>query len=404
MRPAQALFVIVCALLGIGVVMIHSAGMQIDDAAMGDLLAVFKTRNVIYAGLAIAAFLLASRLDVREVFNHRGVFNRAAWVLIGALVLVGLTLVPGVGHNVNGASRWLKLGPVTFQPSELVKFTMVIALAWWGARRGGVLHKFGAGLLPALAVVGFACALIVLEDLGTAALIAAVSVCLLVAGGAKLWQVGTILPLAGAGFVAAIMTSPYRVKRLTAFIDPWGDPDGTGYHAIQSLLAFGNGGVTGRGLGNGIQKFGYVPEDTTDFIFAVIAEELGLAGAGLVIGLYVMLLWVGMQVVRDCTDRFGRLLALGVLLTVSMQAAMNVAVVTVVVPTKGIALPLISAGGTGWIVTAFALGLVAGLDNANALEESREPEMDTDEQAWDEQAWEEELDEEGLDEEGLALA
>jgi len=133
------------------------------------------------------------------------------------------------------------------------------------------------------------------------------------------------------------------------------------------MLAIAQGGLFGRGLGNGIQKFGYLPEDTTDFIFAIICEETGLAGASLVVGLYIVLLWVGMGIVRDCRDTFARLLGLGVLLTVGMQALINIAVVTVVVPTKGIALPLISSGGTGWVVTAFAIGLVAALDNANRM-------------------------------------
>ncbi|MFW6033482.1 MAG: FtsW/RodA/SpoVE family cell cycle protein, partial [Phycisphaeraceae bacterium] len=155
--------------------------------------------------------------------------------------------------------------------------------------------------------------------------------------------------------------------RLTAFRDPWADPAGAGYHAIQSMVTIAQGGLTGRGVGNGIQKFGYVPEDTTDFIFSIVCEELGLAGAGLVVGLYLVILWVGLGIVRDCRDTFARLVGLGVLLTVGLQVTVNVAVVTVVVPTKGIALPLVSSGGTGWVLTAFALGLLASLDNAREL-------------------------------------
>jgi cell division protein FtsW len=159
------------------------------------------------------------------------------------------------------------------------------------------------------------------------------------------------------------------MARLTAFVDPWADPRGIGYHPIQSMLAIAMGGLSGRGLGNGIQKFGYLPEDTTDFIFAIICEELGLGGAALVVALYMAILWIGLGILRDCRDTFSRLVGIGVLMTIGLQALINMAVVTVVVPTKGIALPLISAGGTGWILTAAAAGLLAALDAANHLQD-----------------------------------
>jgi cell division protein FtsW len=187
------------------------------------------------------------------------------------------------------------------------------------------------------------------------------------AGGAKLWHLLTFVPPAGAVCVAAIVQSPYRMQRLTTFLHPWRDPQGAGYHPIQSMLAFAEGGVTGSGLGGSVQKF-YLPEDTTDFLFPVIAEELGLAGAATIVALFLVILWVGFGVIKDCRDTFSRLLGVGVLLMLGTQAAMNIAVTTVVVPTKGIALPLVSAGGTGWVMTAAAIGLVAALDNANYLE------------------------------------
>lgn len=238
------------------------------------------------------------------------------------------------------------------------------------------MGRFTHGLLPALALIGLACGLVVIEDLGTAVLIGAVAACLLIAGGAKLWQMVLCALPAVAAVVAAIWHSPYRINRLLAFLNPWEDPQGIGYHPIQSMLAIAMGGLTGRGLGNGLQKFGYLPEDTTDFIFAIICEEMGMAGALLVVGLYIALMWLGMSIIKDCKDVFGRLLGLGVLLTVGVQAVINLAVVTVVVPTKGIALPLVSSGGTGWILTAFALGLLVALDESNRLE-SPEPEDQT---------------------------
>jgi cell division protein FtsW len=372
LRAGQIIQLLVIALLGLGVVMVHSAGMVVAGK-LSDPWTLLYSRNVMYAVLAVLAMLLASRLNVKQLFVTRGIFNPLFFIVALSLVLVGLTLVPGIGKSVGGSSRWLYLGPrawgLSFQPSEMVKWVMVIAVAWWCARRSGVMHRFGHGLVPPLLLVGLAAGMIAIEDLGTGVLVGLVACSLLLAGGARWWHLGLLAPVGLAGIVAAILHSPYRISRLTAFLDPWADPQGTGYHPIQSMLAIAMGGLGGRGLGNGIQKFSYLPEDTTDFIFAIIGEELGLPGAALVVVLYLALLWVGLGIIRDCRDTFARLVGLGVLITVGLQATINIAVVTVVVPTKGIALPLISSGGTGWIMTAFAVGLLSALDTANRMEE-----------------------------------
>ncbi len=362
LRPAHILMTAATALLALAVVMVWSARMTVGGESLA-----FVQRQAIYAVLAFAAMLVGSRLNVREVFRARGVSSPLIIMLLISFGLAVLTLVPGMGRSVNGASRWLEIGPVSFQPSELVKWSIVIAMAWWCARRSGVMHRFVDGLLPALLLLGLAVGVVGAEDLGTSALIAAVGALVLIAGGARLRHLLGFVPPAIAMLVGMIVMAPYRVQRILAFLDPWADPQGVGYHPIQSMLAVTQGGLFGRGLGNGVQKFGYLPEDSTDFIFAIICEELGLIGALMVIGAYLVILWVGLGIVRQCQDAFGRLLGLGVLLTVGLQAALNIAVVTAMVPTKGIALPLISSGGTGWIVTAFALGLVASLDNAYAL-------------------------------------
>jgi cell division protein FtsW len=389
LRSAHFLQVAVVCLLGIAVVFVHSAGMAVRPEAPGAagmafeegvgffdsliaLLGPLWSRHTLYAAMAVTAMLLASRINVRQLFRARGVTNPLFIIVFVSLLLVGLTFVPGLGRSVNGASRWLFLGPrswgLSFQPSELVKWVMVVAIAWWCARRRGVMHRPIHGLLPPILLIAVSCGLIIVEDLGTGALIGAVALCMLIAGGARLWQLSLALPPAAIALAGAIYHSPYRVARILSFLDPWADPEGSGYHPIQSMVAIAQGGLWGRGLGNGIQKFGYLPEDTTDFIFAIICEEMGIVGAGFVVALYLMIIWVGLGIVKDCRDTFARLVGLGVILTVGMQAVINIAVVTVVVPTKGIALPLISAGGTGWIMTGFALGLVAALDNANAFE------------------------------------
>ncbi len=391
-RYAHILMAAAGGLLALAVVMIRSAGMSVGGGVVGAdqrWTAVGQAlggRHALYAMLAVAAMLLGSRIDVKGMFGFRRQLEKRPmgprsfvdqfkaalvnplWLMVlGSLTLVALTFVPGLGKSVNGSSRWLWVGPLSFQPSELMKWTLVLAIAWWCARRAGVMHRFFHGLVPPLLLIGLGAGMVLIEDLGTGVLIGAVALAMLVAGGAKWWQVGLLVPPGVGLVVAAIMTSPYRVKRLLAFLDPWADPQGIGYHPIQSLLAFAHGGVTGTGLGNGVRKY-HLPEDTTDFIFPIVAEELGLAGAALVVGLLLVILWVGLAIVTECKDAFSRLVGLGVLLTIGAQAVMNIAVVTVVVPTKGIALPLLSAGGTGWVMTGFMLGLVASLDHAAALE------------------------------------
>jgi cell division protein FtsW len=374
-------WIVVC-LLGLAVIMVSSAGMSVGGYG-GDgvvtLESILLGRPIIYATLAVLAMAVVGRVDLRHIYTRRGVMNPVAWLLIVAGVLCIAVLVPGVGRNVNGANRWLYIGPrslgLSFQPSELAKWASVLAMAWWGARRAGVMKSFFHGLFPGLIVLGAICLLVLIEDLGTAVLIGMVGLFMLVAAGARIWQVLLLAPVAFGAVALAVLHSPYRYARIMAFKDPWADPEHIGYHPIQSLVAVAGGNVTGRGLGNGFQKFGYLPEDTTDFLFAVICEELGVVGAAMVIGLYVGLLWVGLGIVKDCKHAFGRLVGLGVLLTIGIQAAMNIAVVTVVVPTKGIALPLLSNGGTGWVMTGAAVGLLVALDRINQSEAEESEEL-----------------------------
>jgi cell division protein FtsW len=364
----------VIALLGLAVLMVNSA--QMEPAGGTPMLQqLLIGRPTLYAGLAISVMLLVSRLDPMRLYRARGVANPIPWMLLVAVALSAVALVPGVGATINGSSRWLHLGPrqfgLTFQPSELAKWAMVLAVAWWCGRRSGAMHRFRAGFAPAVLLIGLVCGLIVVEDFGTAALIGTVALVLLVAGGVRWWQAGLLLPVGLAGAAAMIVTSPYRVQRLTTFLDPYADPQGAGYQPIQMMaaIAFGQ-----RGIGNGIAKQGYLPADSTDAILAVICEEIGFAGAAMVIALYLVILWVGLGVLKRCRWPFGRLVTLGVLLTIGLQAAMNIAVVTVTVPTKGIALPLLSSGGTGWVLCAAAIGLVVAIDRS-ANEAEVEPDL-----------------------------
>ena len=382
LRASHILQLTAAAMLGLGVVMVHSAGMSIGDAHTTPL-DVLTSRNAVYAGVALLVMMIASRVNVHQLFVSRSWTNPMWWLLAGSLALAGaLLLLPNFGTTVNGATRWVRVDlpafTLSFQPSELVKWSVIPVLAWWCARRRGVMHRFFDGLLPPLMLVGFACTLVVIEDLGTAALIAMASTVILIAGGARLWQLGLLAPAPLAAMVYFIAVSDYRRDRILSFLHLWDDPQGKGYHPIQSMLAIAQGGPAGRGLGAGVQKFGYLPEDTTDFIFAIICEELGVAGALLVAGLFLTLVWAGVKVISRCNNLFGKLLAIGVIATVGLQALINLAVVTVLAPTKGIALPLISAGGTGWVLTAGALGLVAAIDHAEHLRKLENPALDPD--------------------------
>ena len=327
-------------------------------------------RPAMFAALAVGLMLVAWRVPVRYLYTGRGFASPIWWIVLGSIVLLILVHVPPIGVEVNGARRWIRLGPIGFQPSELAKWGLLVVIAWHATRRAGSMGRFRSGFLAPMALIAVICALIVTEDLGTAALIALVGTLMILAAGAKIRHVALLIPFGAAGFAAAVLTSPYRIDRLRAFADPYQDPQGIGYHVLQSMAAVSGGGLPGRGLGNGLQKFGYLPEDTTDFIFAVICEELGIVGAAVVICLYVALLLCGLSIIRRATHPFHRLLGLGILLTIGLQALINLMVVTGLAPTKGIALPLLSAGGTGWCVTAFCVGLLVSMDREHAREDA----------------------------------
>lgn len=378
LRPGHLIVISVVGLLTLGVVMVNSAGMNVGNAAPPTLAALLLSRSTVYMGLALVAMglvvLLTPVRTLASVGADAGTEQRSGWRMpalwlgvAGLLALCMVVYLPGLGAAKKGSHRWIEfnlpgVGPQSVQPSELAKWGLVAVMAYFAATMGPRLARFGTGLLPGLVALGLVAGAVVLEDLGTAVLIAGSAVVVLLAGGASLWHFLAMIPIGAAGFVAAVLAEPYRLQRLTTFLDPYRDPLGSGFHMIQSMVAVANGEVFGRGLGHGLQKFGYLPEDTTDFLFAIICEELGLFGAGLVIALYATMLLAGASVVRRQSAPMLKLLGLGVLTTVGLQAIINLAVVTGLGPTKGIALPLLSSGGTGWILTAASLGLLVAMD------------------------------------------
>lgn len=397
LRPGHVVALCVLSLLTIGVVMVNSALMEVGKAVTPQ--SILLSRSTIYMLLAMIALTLAASLPVLGWIpgvrryqlgmpeTQPGLFGHWVkewgpkfeprfggwavlwlWIaagLLGALMLI--VYVPGIGKEVNGSHRWINLslpglGDTSAQPSEIGKWVLVGLMAWYAVRMKDRMRSFFTGLVPGLAAAGLVCLTIVIEDLGTAVLLGAVAAIVLIAGGARIWQFLLMLPLAAAAFVAAVLANPYRLERIQSFIDPYMDPEGKGYHMIQSMSAVANGNVYGRGLGHGLQKFGYLPEDQTDFLFAVICEETGVFGAGMVIALYALLMWAAYSIIRRQTNPILKLIAIGITATVGLQALINMAVVTGLGPTKGIALPLLSSGGTGWILTAACLGLLINMD------------------------------------------
>jgi cell division protein FtsW len=393
LRMSHGLILSALALLVMGVVMVNSAGLSVPpDPALVESGAmslksferaerlydggitvdkVFYGRSAILAVLALAGMWAASRVDLEKWFARQGAWSPVPWILGASILGLLLTHVPGIGREVNGASRWIGPAWLGFQPSELAKWGLLGVAAWFCVYHRDRLTSFKRGFVPAFSVLLLIVGLIAVEDLGTAALLFTTCVVVLLVGGMKWWHIGLIVPVGLLGAAAAIITSPYRVNRLIAYQNPWQDPEGIGYHIIQSMSAIAGGGLAGHGLGNGLQKFGYLPEDTTDFIFAIICEELGIVGAFAVVALFAMLLWCGLSIVtrgahRAEADRIvpplSRLFGLGILLTIGLQALINLLVVTGLAPTKGIALPFLSSGGSGWVATGISVGLLLSID------------------------------------------
>lgn len=352
LRLQDILLLCVLGLLFLGVIMVQSASMNITGE-VGWHWTERATRHVAFALLALLTFLIVGHLDYAWLARRDLLRSPATWLLIIAIVACVLVLIPGIGRVVNGARRWLWI----FQPSELGKWAIVLFMAWWLARRPVNLDRFH-GYLLTLVPVGIICLLIVIQDFGTAALIGVCALAMCLAGRVKLWHMGVMFPPVAVLGALFVWLEPYRVQRVLAFLDPFASPRGEGYHMVQSLFSFSSGGIFGRGLGRGVQKLGYLPEDTTDFIFAVICEELGIFGALLTVALYLGILFVVWQLIRRKKDAFGQLLAFGVGAMIGLQALINIAVATVSVPPKGLSLPLVSAGGTGLVITCAALGLL----------------------------------------------
>jgi cell division protein FtsW len=345
----------VAALVGLSVVMVFNVSYFYAQERFGDSLLFFR-KHLLSVGLGTVVAVLASRLPSES-------YRRAAYpLLIVVLVSLVLVLVPGIGLARGGARRWLHLGPLGVQPSELAKFAIVLYLARSLVKKGERLATFEYGVLPHYLLVGLIAGLVLLEpDFGTAALAGALLIFMLFVGGvpARLLALPALAALPGVAYM--VWKAPYRWARIIAFLNPDLDPLGVNFQLKQSFIAFGSGGLWGVGLGESRQKMFYLPEAHTDFLFSVIGEELGLAGALLVLALFGIVAARGFRIAVRHRDRFASLLAFGVTLSLVLQGVVNVGVVLGVLPTKGLALPFLSYGGSAMIAALGQIGVLLAL-------------------------------------------
>ena len=355
LTPDVWLFGVAVALLSAGVVMVYSASAVVAADRFHDPY-FFLKKQLFWALLGAGVLLAALRCD------YRWLEKAVAPALIVAGVLLLLVLIPPIGQAINGTRRWIRLGPVSFQPAELAKLALVFFLAAFLARNEERLGDVRRGLLPPLLVAGAFAALVLAQpDLGNCLTLVALTFGLLYLAGSPVrylgWALAPALPL----LALAIYLAPYRLRRITAFWDPWADPRGSGFQIIQSWLAFGNGGLFGQGIGASRQKLFYLPEAHTDFIFAVVGEELGFIGAAAFVTLFSVLIWRGLRIGLRTSDPFGSYLALGITLLIATQTLVNLGVVTGLLPTKGLPLPFISFGGSALSMTMLSTGVLLNI-------------------------------------------
>ena len=350
-------YILIASLLltGFGVVAVYSASAIVAMDHHQDPY-FFLRRQGLSAMLGVAAMLVVMQVDYRHLQRW------ARFGLVLTLILLGLVFIPPLAKEAGGAKRWLQVGRVTFQPAELSKLTLVVYLAHRLTAQRPYRRQAQASFVPLAVVVGALFLLTLLQpDLGTAVLLLGIAVMVLFVGGVPArYLIGTLLVVLPCLYLALVHVG-FRWRRLLAFWDPWAVRLDAGFQIVQSLLAFGNGGLVGVGPGAGKQKLFFLPEAHTDFVFAVIGEEFGFLGCTLVLGLFGLLLWQGMVVAGRSHDLFARYLACGITGMIVLQAIMNVAVVVGFVPTKGLPLPFISLGGSSLVMTLTSVGILLGI-------------------------------------------
>ncbi|MCY3910960.1 MAG: putative lipid II flippase FtsW [bacterium] len=353
--PFYLLFGLTITLNAIGLVMVLSVS-SVTSLYVGQSTWYTFQRQLVWSVGALLALMLVMRVDYRQWQKY----SRA--VVVFTLLLLVAVLVPGIGTTANGATRWIYFGPISFQPSELAKLAMALFAAAWLTDKQGKERNTRTTIRPVLVVCSLMCGLILLQpNLGTAIIIAMIAFAALFMAGVPLLPLTGWSLISGGAAALAAYGSSYRRDRFTAMLDPWADPLDTGWQTIQSWVGIASGGASGVGLGESRIKWGFLPEAQTDFIFAVLAEEMGWMGAMFVIGLFVGFVLCGIWVAMNSPDRFGQILATGITVWVGSQAFVNIAAVVGVVPLTGLPLPFLSVGGSALLTSMVATGVLLNI-------------------------------------------
>lgn len=354
--PDLLLFIVVIILLSIGICMVFSSSYVMAYKWYGDSY-FFLKKQLLYAIIGLVIFFLATSID------YHYYKKLALPILILSIIVLIMVFVPGIGRSAGGARRWLKIGFFSFQPSEIAKFALILYMAESLTRKHSEeIKTFIKGILPSLIIVMVIFLLILKEpDFSTSLIILGISFIMLFIGGTRIIQLFTLGIAAIPVGILILLKEDYRKVRLLSFIDPWRDPLDSGFHIIQSLIALGSGGISGIGLGESRQKYFYLPDQHTDFIFSIIGEELGFIGTLVIITLFILILWRGFKIAINSVDQFGTLLAAGITAMITFQSIVNMGVVTKMIPTTGLTLPFVSFGGSSLIVTMFCAGVLLNI-------------------------------------------
>ena len=349
------LLVVTVALIAIGIVMIYSSSSIFAYEKYGDSAYYLKRHlSFLFIGFLLAiAFMKFDYGFLRKFIKP--------FLILSILLLVAV-FIPGIGRAAGGARRWIHLGPLSFQPSEITKMAMVFYAADVLSRKQSEIRDFLYGFLPLMLTLGLCTLLILAEpDLGTAVALATLIIIMAFIAGVDIKQLGLVMLSGLVAFIGLVWMKPYRIRRITAFMDPWKDPRDTGFQIIQSQIALGSGGIFGVGLAHSKQKLFYLPEAHTDFIFSIIGEELGIIGTLGIIALFIIFIWLGFRIAYSARDLFGQFLAFGLVTMIALQAAINIAAVIGLIPTKGLPLPFISYGGTSLVYSLVSVGLLLNI-------------------------------------------
>ncbi|GAB4542150.1 MAG: putative lipid II flippase FtsW [Thermodesulfovibrionia bacterium] len=358
-RARRDIMIVTLILALIGVVMVYSSTSIISARAYGSSFN-YILKHIFTMLISIMGMLLISRLD------YQNLKRLSIILLVTSFVMLLLVFIPGIGVSINGARRWINLGLTNFQPSEFVKLSMVVFLSDYMSKNLNRMNELKYGIMiPLCVMIVFQVLFILQPDFGGVVNMGILTLSMLFIGGAKLRYLLSIILSSIPVMAALIVFFPYRLKRVTCFLDPWQDPQGCGFQLVQSFIAFGRGHVFGVGIGNSKQKLSYLPEAYTDFIFSLIGEELGLIGVMVVIGLFIWLITRGLSIAKRADAPFGYYLSMGLTIMIGVQTIVNFFVATGLMPTKGLPLPFVSYGGSALLVNMLAVGILMNIAEDN---------------------------------------